>query len=270
MQTLQLSNHNFNLESSMAKLIGGVVFVIVFFLIGLSTGWQQTLLTLAVMLGILGFSYLVIAKSRVAYTLTSTHFQQHLYKGGWVVKWSNIEKIGVCTHHVDGWHQPLPWIGIKLKHYSPYLNSICPRVASDILLTQRALLYLGVRQSLRAQRSLNDQRSLGEKISNKAHQHGQSQTNSRIEAKRKLIEFEDIVLDSSPYKNSQGEVYSGLLGMLANRMKYQRNYYDYDIFIAVADLDRDADEFVGLARRYLAAAGAEEDPTVFNNQLETE
>lgn len=258
MQTLQLSNHNFNLESSMAKLIGGIIFVIVFFLIGLSTGWQQTLLTLAVMLGILGFSYLVIAKSRVAYTLTSTHFQQHLYKGGWVVKWTNIEKIGVCTHHVDGWHQPLPWVGIKLKHYSPYLNSICPRVASDILLTQRALLYLGARQNLRDQQN------------RMARQNSQLKSNSRKEAKRKFIEFEDIVLDSSPYKNSHGEIYSGLLGMLANRMKYQRNYYDYDVFIAVADLDRDADEFVGLARRYLAAASAEEDPTVFNSHLETE
>ncbi|MEL7287999.1 MAG: DUF2982 domain-containing protein, partial [Pseudomonadota bacterium] len=46
----------------------------------------------------------------------------------------------------------------------------------------------------------------------------------------------------------------GLLAMLANRMKYQRRFYGYDVFISASDLDREAEEFVGLARRYLAAA----------------
>lgn len=45
--------------------------------------------------------------------------------------------------------------------------------------------------------------------------------------------------------------------MLANRMRYQRQYFDYDIFISVQDLERDAESFVGLARRYLAAAEPE-------------
>ena len=133
------------------------------------------------------------------------------------------DRIGICHYDQEGRQQPLPWIGIKLKHYSPYLDSICPRIATEILLSQRALLYLGAKQS----------------------QQG--------------TQFEDIVLDSKPYKNTQGEQYSGLQAMLANRMRYQRSYFDYDIFISAHDLDRSAEEFVGLARRYLAAAEPEEE-----------
>ncbi|MEF1230467.1 DUF2982 domain-containing protein, partial [Vibrio fortis] len=63
--------------------------------------------------------YYLMLRSRVLFTLTPTHFQQHFYKGGWVLKWSNIEKIGLCTYQQDGWHQPLPWIGIKIRDYAP-------------------------------------------------------------------------------------------------------------------------------------------------------
>ena len=69
--------------------------------------------------------------------------------------------------------------------------------------------------------------------------------------------FEDIVLDSKPYKSEQGREYRGLQAMLANRMNYQRSYFDYDIFISANDIDRSAEEFVGLARRYMAAAESE-------------
>lgn len=229
MQTLQLSNHHFNLNSPISKLIGGISFVAAFFLLSLSSSWQQTALILIAILFLISFSYFLIAKTRVGYTLTATHFQQHLYKGGWVVKWSNIESIGICSYQVDGWHQPLPWIGIKLKHYTPYLNSICPRVASEILLTQRALLYLGVRHN----------RGMVQKMDNQSND--------------QMTDFEDIVLDSAPYTNRQGDMYSGLLGMLANRMHHQRRFYDYDIFIAAADIDRSPEDFVGLVRRYIAA-----------------
>ncbi len=63
-----------------------------------------------------------------------------------------------------------------------------------------------------------------------------------------------MVLDPTPYTTSHGRKYEGLQAMLANRMKYQRNFYGYDIFISANDLDRKAEDFVGLTRRYLAAA----------------
>lgn len=168
-----------------------------------------------------GFAVLMIKKSQVTFTLTASHFQQHLFKGGWVVRWRNIESIGICSYQQDGWHQPLPWIGIRLKHYSPYLDAICPRIATEILLSQRALLYLGARQNHCEER------------------------------------FEDMVLDPQPYTSKAGKQYDGLQAMLANRMKYQREFYGYDVFISASDLDREADEFVGLTRRYLAAAEPE-------------
>ncbi|MCV6071629.1 DUF2982 domain-containing protein, partial [Escherichia coli] len=69
--------------------------------------------------------------------------------------------------------------------------------------------------------------------------------------------FEDMVLDPKPYINRDGIEYKGLLAMLANRMKYQRGFYGYDLFISASDLDREAEDFVGLTRRYLAAAEPE-------------
>lgn len=168
-----------------------------------------------------GIAYWLMLKGQVAYTLTATHLQQHFYQGGWVVKWNNISQIGVCSYEREGWHQPLPWVGIRLKHYAPYLNSICPRLSTQLLLSQRALLYLGAQQ--------------------KARHH----------------QFEDLVLDSTPYVDAEGKQYTGLQAMLANRMQYQRDFFGYDIFISEQDLDRSAEEFVGLARRYLAAAEPE-------------
>lgn len=212
MQTLHLTNQPIRLSSPIAKILATVASIVLISLVMFSPDFQQAILTLVAILSLLGFGYLLILKSTVSYTLTATHFQQHLFKGGWVVKWSNVSKIGICHYDQEGWQQPLPWIGIKLKHYSPYLDSICPRIATEILLSQRALLYLGAKQS----------------------QQG--------------TQFEDIVLDSKPYKNTQGEQYSGLQAMLANRMRYQRSYFDYDIFISAHDLDRSAEEFVGACK----------------------
>ncbi|MEZ8101479.1 DUF2982 domain-containing protein [Vibrio bivalvicida] len=218
MQTVHLTNQPFVFSSITVKWLTGIFTLGCLFLLLYAPGWQQALLTAVTVAALIGFGYVLVLKSTVRFTLTATHFQQHLFKGGWVIKWTNVQKIGICTYEQEGWHQSLPWIGIKLKHYSPYLTSICPRVATEILLSQRALLYLGAKQ----------------------HQQGQ--------------DFEDIVLDSHAYLNSDGREFKGLLAMLANRMRYQREYYDYDIFISTNDLDRSPEEFVGLLRRYLAAA----------------
>lgn len=222
MQTVHLTNHPFLISPITSRWLVGLFVIGFLFLMLYAPGWQQAVLTVIAVLCLLGFGYLLVLKSTVQFTLTASHFQQHLFKGGWVLKWNNIQKIGICHYDQEGWQQPLPWIGIKIKNYSPYLESICPRIATEILLSQRALLYLGARQ------------------------HHQSER------------FEEIVLDSQSYRNSSGKEFKGLQAMLANRMRYQREYFDYDIFISANDLDRDAKDFVGLARRYLAAAEPEE------------
>ncbi|WP_341663280.1 DUF2982 domain-containing protein [Vibrio sp.] len=221
METLHITHQPIQLSSPGAKLVTAIILAGLISLVVLAPNLPLAIITLIAVLIFLGFAQWLVHKSTVSYTLTATHFQQHLYKGGWVVKWNNIGKIGICHYDNQGWQQPLPWIGIKLKQYSPYLESICPRIATDILLNQRALLYMGMKQSI-----LN-------------------------------ANFEDIVLDAQPYRNEHGIEYHGLQAMLANRMRYQRSYFDYDIFISANDIDRSAEEFVGLARRYLAAAESE-------------
>ncbi|MFG0604538.1 DUF2982 domain-containing protein [Vibrio mimicus] len=224
MPTLQLYNHQLHFTS---KVIIGLALLGLILMVGIAWLAQTTLQALIGLLALFtwgGLAYWLMLKGQVAYTLTSTHFQQHFYQGGWVVKWNNVSQFGVCSYESEGWHQPLPWVGIRLKEYAPYLKSICPRLSTQVLLSQRALLYLGAQQQ------------------SKHHQ------------------FDDLVLDSSPYLDSQGNQFTGLQAMLANRMRYQREFFGYDLFIAEQDLDRSAEEFVGLARRYLAAAEPEHNP----------
>ncbi|EGU37707.1 hypothetical protein VII00023_07184 [Vibrio ichthyoenteri ATCC 700023] len=218
MQTRHLSNRPAALLAH-AKLWKGIfVCVSLAGLIWFANHWQQLILGVLLMIALFYAARWVIKTSIVAYTLTATHMQQHLHKGGWVLQWQNISKIGICQCQHQGWYQPLPWIGIKLKHYSPYLDSICPRITTQILLSQRPLLYVGLQQQ------------------------------------QATTQFEDIVLDPKPYTSSDGVKYLGLQAMLANRMHYQREFFGYDVFISTSDLDRPAEEFVGLLRRYLAAS----------------
>lgn len=219
MPTIHISNHS--LSVAWVKLSVGLALLVCALLGIFLNNWSQSTLLLLALILLIAAGYWFMHKSWVGFTFTATHFQQHFYHGGWVIKWSNICQIDICSYQQEGWHQPLPWIGIRLKNYSPFLNSICPRIAREMLLNQRALLYLGAKQQ------------------------------------PSPMNFEDIVLDSTPYKDQQGDVYTGLMAMLANRMGYQREYYGFDVYIAEADLDRDASEFVGLARRYLAAAEPE-------------
>ncbi|MDP5253514.1 MULTISPECIES: DUF2982 domain-containing protein [unclassified Vibrio] len=163
-------------------------------------------------------SWYLYRRSQVGYTLTATHFQQHLFKGGWAMQWKNIQRLGQC-HYRDreGWSHPVPWIGFKLVDYEPFIDAICPRVASEMLINQRGLLYLALRGNL----------------------------DPRIE---------DKLFDTARYTSKSGRQFRGLQAMLAQRMRYQRECYGYDIFISTADLDRDIDSFIGLLRRYKAGA----------------
>ena len=212
-------------------------------------------------IALLGTGYYLMLRSRVMITLTPTHFQQHFYKGGWVLKWNNIQKIGLCTYEQDGWHQPLPWIGIKVKDYSPYLDSICPKVTCELLLSQRALLYLGAKQA-------GKESNFEDMVLDSSHYHTRCTENGCVELSQyKESKNTDEVsfsaqqtqmdADSSDKANNHNAVikdYSGLQAMLANRMKYQRGFHGYDIFISTQDLNMSGEEFIGLARRYLAAA----------------
>ncbi|CAM3950294.1 DUF2982 domain-containing protein [Vibrio neonatus] len=159
----------------------------------------------------------------IRYTLTDSHFQQHTYKGGWVVQWHNVTALGLCQSHNPAAPANLPWIGIRLNDPVPFVESTCPRLISHLLLEQRSLLYLGA-----------------------------------METKQETF-FQDQVLDSRSVTVKDKQVFSGLQASMLRRMQYQREYWGYDIFIATADLDRDAEEFVGLLRRYWAGSCRDSD-----------
>ncbi|MCY9804904.1 DUF2982 domain-containing protein [Vibrio scophthalmi] len=218
MPTRHLSNQPTALLAYANVWKGAIVCVALGGLIWFTNQWQQFVVGLLVLIALFYAAQWLLKTSIVAYTLTATHFQQHFYKGGWVLKWRNISKIDICQCQHEGWYQPLPWVGIRLKDYSPYLDSICPRITTEILLSQRPLLYVGLQQ-----------------------QH-------------KTTQFEEMVLDPKPYTAVDGKQYTGLQAMLANRMHYQRQLFGYDVFISTNDLDRPPDDFVGLMRRYLAAS----------------
>ncbi|WP_299018167.1 DUF2982 domain-containing protein [uncultured Photobacterium sp.] len=155
----------------------------------------------------------------LSFTLTFMHIQFHSPYGGWLARWKNIAEIGTAAICYQGWCEPIPWVGIRLKDYDEFLDSICPRIASKILLEQRILLIMAYKR--------ND---------DPPH------------------EIEDMLFDDTHYVTRNGKVLKGLLAMLANRMKYNREFLGYDFFISEDLLDRPSNDFVGLARRYLAAS----------------
>ncbi|AMG31736.1 DUF2982 domain-containing protein [Grimontia hollisae] len=165
----------------------------------------------------------IIDQQRLSFSLSAMHIQHHTPKGGWSVKWRNINQIGIPSVSQEGWHHSLPWFGIKLEDYEPFLEGISYRLAGHIIMEQRGLLLSAYRRA-------------EEPVSNK---------------------LEDMMFDDTPYVSSRGKVYKGLIAMLANRMKYTRELLGYDIFVSADLLDRPLEDFVGLTRQYLASAGSE-------------
>ncbi|MGF1700791.1 DUF2982 domain-containing protein [Photobacterium makurazakiensis] len=161
--------------------------------------------------------YMSYQDEALSFTLTFMHIQFHSPYGGWTTRWTNIEQIAQATIEQDGWHQPIPWVGIKLKDYEGFIEDICPRVASKLLIEQRPLLVMAHKRS--------------------------GNTNEQLE---------DILFDDSHVTLSSGKTFKGLQAMLANRMRYNRAYLGYDFFISEDTLDRPAADFAGLVRRYLA------------------
>ncbi len=174
---------------------------------------------ITVMVCIFLFTTKIFTAPSVSFTLTFMHCQFHSRYGGWITTWRNITQIGNVTLASQEWHTALPWIGIRLKSYDDFINTICPRVASRILLEQRILLVMVIKQG--------------------NHPHHQ---------------LEDILFDDSPFITQDGKQLLGLQAMLANRMRYNRELLGFDFFISDDVIDRPVNDFIGLLRRYKAAA----------------
>lgn len=144
---------------------------------------------------------------------------QHRF-GRWTVSWQNIQRIDVPTIEVTLQRKQLDLVGIKLKHYPPLLSSISPRLANNLLLEQRPLLLQ------------NKPEVLEENVSN----------------------YGANLLEDDRYSTEEGEQFTGIQAMFANRMAKLRERLGYDLYLQESELDRPATEFVALLRQCQAHA----------------
>lgn len=154
----------------------------------------------------------------LSFTINKTHIAHHSLKGGWKLPWNKIANIDVPYLEQSGIQKKLPWAAIRLKNIEPLLNSISLRLANQLLLEQQNLLLIATRY----------------------------QPNSKHD-------LDTILFDDKSYIASSGKIYRGLLAMLANRMKYTREIYGFDLFIHENNFNIPLEDFIGLSRPFLAA-----------------
>lgn len=145
---------------------------------------------------------LLISKQHIRY---STRF------GSWQIDWHNVQRIDIPKSTNSHRNAEYDMLGIRLKDIEPLIESISPRLATNLLLNQRALL-------------LED-----------------SSCDSGACYSASLIE------DDS-YQLASGKVIKGVKAMLANRISKLRSMLGYDLYISASELDRSVADFAGLMR----------------------
>ena len=144
--------------------------------------------------------------------LTKRYIHYQHRHGKWQLDWTNVQRIDVprISQGID--QKPLSMVGIKIKDYQPLLESISPRLATNLLLEQRALLL---------------------------HNNGCATGGC----------YNNDLIEDDKYKMPDGKIIKGIPAMLANRMRKLRNSLGFDLFISVAELDRSSDDFVALLKQ---------------------
>ena len=133
--------------------------------------------------------------------------------GQWQLTWDNIQRIdsprvtrGIETRNLE-------LVGFRLRDTSTVIETISPRLATNILMEQRPLLLQNPEENCTT---------------------GTCAGNDLIEDDR--------------FKTAGGKVLKGVQAMFANRMLKLRERLGYDLYIAAAELDRPVNEFVALLR----------------------
>ncbi|MFD2179662.1 DUF2982 domain-containing protein [Veronia pacifica] len=185
-----------------------------------SIAFATGLIVFMIVLSLSGYIVYLLNQPTLTFSFSEMHLQHHTPKGGWLLRWSDIREVGIPALAAGGWNHTLPWMGIRINDYDAFLDSISFRLASEIIMEQRGLLL-------------------------SAYRHRDEKDMSAIE---------DMIFDDKPYHTLSGKEYKGLVAMLANRMAYNRSLLGYDVFVSEDVMDRPLQDFVGLTRRYLAAA----------------
>ena len=144
--------------------------------------------------------------------LTRKRVEYHHRKGAWFLDWDNIVRIDSPRIQRGLDLDELELVGIRLNDYGPLLESITPRLATNLLMEQRPLLL----------------------------HHDSCNTGSCYSAS---------LIENDQFKLPDGKVITGIKAMFANRMVNLRNQLGYDLFIATTELDRSKEEFIELLRQ---------------------
>ena len=133
-------------------------------------------------------------------------------RGHWQLEWNNIQRIDVPRATRGIVLKDMELVGIKIREYGPLLKSISPRLITNLLTEQRALL-------------LNSDKCASGTC------------------------YSEAMFEDDRYKLEDGTEIKGIPAMMANRMRRLRELFGYDLFISASELDRDKEEFVQLLRQ---------------------
>ncbi|MBU2978623.1 DUF2982 domain-containing protein [Alteromonas sp. C1M14] len=146
--------------------------------------------------------------------ISPDEIRYHHRRGNWLLHWDNIQRID-CPRIQEGLsHTQLDAVGIRIKDYGAFLAGISPRLATHLLMEQRPLLI---------------------------HQRGNDCASGDC--------FSQAQFDDKHYVLENGETFTGVKAMLANRMTQLRELLGYDIYISGTDIDREPSAFVALLRQ---------------------
>ncbi|GGW78707.1 DUF2982 domain-containing protein [Alteromonas halophila] len=139
------------------------------------------------------------------------HYQHRL--GNWMIDWENVQRVDCprVRHGIE--HVDLETIGIRIKEYGPFLKSVSPRLATHLLMEQRPLLFQNKDENCPSGSC-----------------------------------YEQSMFDDKHFTLPDGEVFTGIKAMLANRMMQLRERLGFDVYVSASELDRTPGEFVSLLR----------------------
>lgn len=199
-------------------LTAGVIGCVLVLLLALQSQpvnhWQWWLL---LMVGY--FAWLGWIKLRQPYfnLLLDGHGFHYFHRfGSWFCPASNINRIDIAQLTTVNGPLALPYIAITLKSLGAFLPGLSPRLAARMLTEQRELVVAAIRQQ-------------------------QVEEQAGVEA----------MFCQEPWSVGT-QTFTGLQAMFAHRAQLLHASFGAHLFIPVADLDRSAEDFVGIAAKWLA------------------
>ncbi|RCU49215.1 MULTISPECIES: DUF2982 domain-containing protein [Corallincola] len=199
------------------SLLGGVSALLSLVVIFLLTSIPK--LPFYVMLGGSVFTLLLgllkQLEPKVSLRLCPNYLQFYHRHGQWTLAWQDIQRIDIPTLGLEDNYQPLSYVGIRLTSQHRLLSNISLRLASRILLEQRPVLMQAIKNECADGTCPSE-----------------------------------LLFEGDQFTDDQGTHYTGLLAMLGQRMQRLREMLGYDIYLPENSLDRPAEEFIVLLRKY--------------------